>query len=227
MIQGYSYVARQTVQQQQQQQHQQHQQQQADSASATADTTNADQQQQQQQQSAHTAAAAAAAVTALKAFPPVLMDISFEGQRHNGQAANRLVQSLIDEHPALRPLVLVLKQFLKERGLCVSYTGGLSSYALVLLVARYLQEQASHAMDAGSLLWGFLDFFGNVFDPRTTGISVSRSCYFSRGTSSTQGASVPPAPSPGGQVLHICIHMYMYYHYYILLQACTERTLRL
>ena len=68
---------------------------------------------------------------------------------------------------------MVLKQFLKERGLCESYTGGLSSYALILIVARYLQEQTSN-LDAGSLLQSFLDFFGNSFDPRTTGISVSR-----------------------------------------------------
>lgn len=38
--------------------------------------------------------------------------------------------------------------------------GGLSSYCLSLLVARYLQEQSSGS-DVGSLLMGFLDFMGN------------------------------------------------------------------
>lgn len=135
---------------------------------------------------------------------PVHVDVSFEGQWHNGQASNRLVLGLIDEFPALRPLVAVLKQFLKERGLCESYTGGLSSYALVLLVARYLQEQAV-APDAGSLLWGFLDFFGNAFDPRTTGISVTRRCYFSRlaQTPAAWGATpLQPGAGMAGQVFY-------------------------
>ncbi|CAN0151344.1 unnamed protein product, partial [Ectocarpus fasciculatus] len=86
---------------------------------------------------------------------------------------------LVDGFPALRPLALLLKQFMMEKGLSVSYTGGLSSYALTLMVARYLQEQTSQ-MDSGSLLLGFLDFYGNHFDPRLTGISVGRSRYFSR-----------------------------------------------
>ena len=38
--------------------------------------------------------------------------------------------------------------------------GGISSYGLSLMVARYLQEQSSGA-DVGSLLMGFLDFYGN------------------------------------------------------------------
>ena len=38
--------------------------------------------------------------------------------------------------------------------------GGISSYGLSLMAARYLQEQSSGA-DVGSLLMGFLDFYGN------------------------------------------------------------------
>jgi len=73
-----------------------------------------------------------------------------------------------------------------------SYSGGLSSYGLVLMVARYLQEQ-SEQMDTGSLLMGFLDFYSNHFDPRTTGISVGRRCYFSREHSCPpQGTRITP-----------------------------------
>ena len=81
----------------------------------------------------------------------------------------------------MRPLVLVLKQFLQDRGLLTPYTGGLSSYCLFLLVTRYLQEQQHvHWFDCGSLLMGFLDFYGNSFDPRSTGVSVKNRCYFPR-----------------------------------------------
>jgi DNA polymerase sigma len=55
----------------------------------------------------------------------------------------------------------VLKQFLIDRGLLTAYTGGLSSYCLFLMVARYLQEQPSSWGDCGALLMGFLDFYGN------------------------------------------------------------------
>jgi len=47
------------------------------------------------------------------------------------------------------------------------------------MTARYLQEQAS-AADVGSLLMGFLDFYGNHFDPRTTAISVRQRMFFTR-----------------------------------------------
>ena len=80
----------------------------------------------------------------------------------------------------IRPLVLVLKQFLLDRGLLTAYTGGLSSYCLFLMVTRYCQEQSPSWCDCGSLLMGLLDFYGNFFDPRTTGISVAKRQYFSR-----------------------------------------------
>jgi hypothetical protein len=132
------------------------------------------------------------------ADPRVSLDISFEGGHHTGLHANRLVGTLLEETPAIRPIVLVLKEYMKERGLMESYSGGLSSYALFLMVARFLQEQ-SQAMDIGSVLLGFLDFYSNHFDPRATGISVGRRCYFPREQfelSVTQRASVPGARLP-------------------------------
>lgn len=61
----------------------------------------------------------------------------------------------------IRPLVLVLKRFLDDKNLLSAYKGGLSSYCLFLMTARYLQEQSSSWGDCGSLLMGFLDFYGN------------------------------------------------------------------
>ena len=110
----------------------------------------------------------------------VHLDISFDGPVHHGLEANQMVKEVIAEMPMVQPLVLVLKQFLLDRGLLTSYTGGLSSYCLFLMVTKYLQEQPTSWGDCGSLLMGFLDFYGNSFDPRATGISVSRREYFSR-----------------------------------------------
>lgn len=108
------------------------------------------------------------------------LDISFDGPEHHGSDAVQMVTGVMEELPMVRPLVLVLKQFLLDRGLLAAYTGGLSSYCLFLMVTRYLQEQPLLWNDCGTLLMGFLDFYGNHFEPRSTGISVKRRQYFSR-----------------------------------------------
>ncbi|KAL4138366.1 hypothetical protein PRIC2_001872 [Phytophthora ramorum] len=147
---------------------------------------------------------AAVPIITLLTAPPynVRLDISFEGPGHNGLATNDVVLALLHEFPPLAPMMLVLKSFAIERGLAVAYSGGLSSYALLLLVARYLQEHSDtmpngfanaslavqHSLstvqagvaDFGLMLMGFLEFYGNRFDPRTTGISVASRCFLNR-----------------------------------------------
>jgi len=108
------------------------------------------------------------------------LDISFDGPQHNGLASVGLVHHIIEEFPVVKPIVLVMKQFLYNRGLLTAYTGGVSSYCLLLMVTRFVQEQPATWGDCGSLLMGFLDFMGNNFDPRNTGINVLSRCYFSR-----------------------------------------------
>ncbi|KAL7540164.1 hypothetical protein ACHAXR_011026 [Thalassiosira sp. AJA248-18] len=110
----------------------------------------------------------------------VQLDLSFDAKEHHGLEALNMVQHILEQLPMVRPLVLVLKQFLLDRGLLTAYTGGLSSYCLFLMVARYCQEQAPTWNDCGSLLMGLLDFYGNFFDPRTNGISVRTKQYFFR-----------------------------------------------
>jgi DNA polymerase sigma len=109
------------------------------------------------------------------------LDISFGGHGHQGLEASQLNISLMCEYPSLRLIVLVLKQFLSRRGLCEVFTGGLSSYAILLLTARFLQEQLPNVtIDIGASLLGILDFYGNHLQPSVTGISVANMCYFSR-----------------------------------------------
>lgn len=108
------------------------------------------------------------------------LDISFAGPEHHGLEAIEMITNITRELPMVRPLVLVLKQFLIDRSLLTAYTGGLSSYCLFLMLTRYLQEQSTSWSDCGALLMGFLDFYGNSFDPRATGLSVRRRQYFAR-----------------------------------------------
>ena len=80
------------------------------------------------------------------------LDITFDGPGHHGLEAVHMVKNTMEELPMLRPLVILLKQFLLDRGLLTAYTGGLSSHCLFLMVARYLQS--SSWGDCGSLLMG-------------------------------------------------------------------------
>lgn len=145
----------------------------------------------------------------------VSMDISFEdsGLVHRGVRACKYTVNLLKTHSFLRPLVLVLKQFLMSRSLGESYTGGLSSYALLLLVTRYLQEllqknnittptaskcpssSATNSLmysvgDVGSIFLGLLQFYGGCFEPLVHGISVLSRYYFIRG----HNPSAVPSP---------------------------------
>jgi hypothetical protein len=84
------------------------------------------------------------------------------------------VRVLLARHPALLPLVLVLKQLLAQRGLNDPYTGGLTSYGLLLLVTSVLQQRgvsaamAANGVHLGALLMDFLQIFGNEFQAEHT-----------------------------------------------------------
>ena len=114
--------------------------------------------------------------------PVVSLDISFESTGHRGLLSNKLIGDLMQMFPnLLRPIVLVLKAFLSRKSLCEAFTGGISSYALLLITARFLQELGpAEISDVGAVLLGLLKFMGEDFDPRCTGISLSRRCYFPR-----------------------------------------------
>ncbi|GFQ02394.1 non-canonical poly(A) RNA polymerase papd5 [Phtheirospermum japonicum] len=123
----------------------------------------------------------------------VRIDISFKSPTHTGLQTTGLVKDLTERFPAVTRLTLVLKQFLADRSLDQSYSGGLSSYCLILLITRFLQHEHHHGrptnQNYGSLLMDFLYFFGNVFEPRQMRISVQGSgVYLNR----ERGCSIDP-----------------------------------
>ncbi|XP_065859306.1 uncharacterized protein [Euphorbia lathyris] len=129
----------------------------------------------------------------LKDVTSIRLDISFKSPSHTGLQTTELVKELTAQFPAATPLALVLKQFLADRSLDQSYSGGLSSYCLVLLITRFLQHEHHLGrpinQNWGSLLMDFLYFFGNVFDPRQMRISVQGSgVYINR----ERGYSIDP-----------------------------------
>ncbi|XP_049380095.1 uncharacterized protein LOC125844799 isoform X1 [Solanum stenotomum] len=129
----------------------------------------------------------------VKDVKAVRLDISFKSPSHTGLQTTELVKELTEQFPAATPLALVLKQFLADRSLDQSYSGGLSSYCLVLLITRFLQHEHHHSrpidQNLGSLLMDFFYFFGNVFDPRQIRVSIQGSgLYINR----ERGCSIDP-----------------------------------
>jgi len=92
---------------------------------------------------------------------PVDVTIS-DSPQHTGLLARDLVLSYLQEAPQLAPLVLVLKAFLRERGLNDPYTGGMSSYSLVVLLWNFCVESHQRGFnvhDVGCMLVGFFQHF--------------------------------------------------------------------
>ncbi|KAI7844721.1 hypothetical protein COHA_001808 [Chlorella ohadii] len=76
-------------------------------------------------------------------------DVSFDVANGPEVRAAENVRALMDALPPMRQLVMVLKVFLQQRELNEVYSGGLGSYALLVMVAAFLQLHPSRA-PAGS-----------------------------------------------------------------------------
>ena len=88
------------------------------------------------------------------------------------------------------------------------------SPALVILsINTCVQVELQEPFDLGALLLGVLNFFGDHFDPRVTGISVARRCYFSRAVQTgpqlyphlARAPLIPPPPPSAPPHVHLSV----------------------
>merc|ERR1712071_701178 len=92
----------------------------------------------------------------------VKVDISFN--MSNGVKSAELIRHFKRSYPTLQRLVFVLKQFLLQRDLNEVFTGGISSYSLILMTISFLQlhprPDATQPMaNLGVLLIEFLELY--------------------------------------------------------------------
>lgn len=114
------------------------------------------------------------------------VDISIN--QANGLQAAQFVNRWLVKQPAIRPLVMVLKQFLQQRVLSEVFTGGLGSYSVTLLVLSFLQlhpklqrGEISASQNLGVLLMELLELYGKNFGYDYCTIVVrGRGCYMSK-----------------------------------------------
>lgn len=95
------------------------------------------------------------------------VDITFQTAFHNGLRCNSVLKQFVEEEPLIIPLVMVLKMFLYVKGLNDTYTGGIGSYSIALMVVALLQSTSTdrhHPHSVGQLLMEFLFFYGYQMD---------------------------------------------------------------
>ncbi|KAG7378905.1 hypothetical protein PHYPSEUDO_009320 [Phytophthora pseudosyringae] len=107
------------------------------------------------------------------------VDVSFNVA--GGLATGDLVKHYMRVYPSFRPLTLVLKYFMAQRGLNETYTGGMGSFLLQMMVISFLQHHgralgAEHDdpkfNNLGHLLMGFFTLYGRDFNYTELAISV-------------------------------------------------------
>jgi Nucleotidyltransferase domain len=78
---------------------------------------------------------------------PVRLDITFGTPSHRGLASTAYTRAALMDRPVLAPLILFLKELLHGSGLGDAYTGGLSSFGLLLLVEAFLAQEEKNPTD--------------------------------------------------------------------------------
>ncbi|RZC36548.1 non-canonical poly(A) RNA polymerase PAPD5-like, partial [Asbolus verrucosus] len=104
----------------------------------------------------------------------IKVDISFN--MSNGVKSAELIKTFIQMFPVLPKLVYVLKQFLLERDLNEVFTGGISSYSLILMCISFLQLHPRPEVlmngNLGVFLIEFFELYGRKFNYMHTGIRI-------------------------------------------------------
>jgi non-canonical poly(A) RNA polymerase PAPD5/7 len=110
----------------------------------------------------------------------LMLNIAVDVQ--DGIASSAFVKQLCSTHACLKPLVIVLKTFLRARDLHDTYHGGVGSYLLTLMVLAAVQQCPGICSSSGvrledsnlgALLIHFFDFWGRRFNYIKLGVRVN------------------------------------------------------
>lgn len=70
----------------------------------------------------------------------IAIDISLN--QTTGITAITVIKKYLEHFPALRPLILIVKSYLNQRGMNEVYKGGLGSYSIICMVISFLQVRS-------------------------------------------------------------------------------------
>uniref|UniRef100_A0A914Y1J9 PAP-associated domain-containing protein n=1 Tax=Panagrolaimus superbus TaxID=310955 RepID=A0A914Y1J9_9BILA len=111
------------------------------------------------------------------------IDISFNTSK--AHCAVQYIMYMRYWFPALELFTLILKQFLASRHLNQAFTGGLSSYGLILMIVHYMLRFYRHFFliqdltqlqpgILGKFFMGFLEYYGCEFDPMNDALAFPK-----------------------------------------------------
>ena len=108
------------------------------------------------------------------------IDLTFTSEEEEfkrpGQIVNYINTSL-KKYEEIRPLLLVIKRYFRVMKMNKSFTGGLSSYSLFLLILAFLKD-CKYKMNLGKYLYYIMEKY-SFFDYKNFGINVEgKDCYF-------------------------------------------------
>jgi non-canonical poly(A) RNA polymerase PAPD5/7 len=110
------------------------------------------------------------------------INIDICANRKNGYEAKKIIKQTLTDFAFMRPIIYVLKYFLRQRKLNETYTGGISSFLLFNLLLAYIQhvvkEDKTKKITLGHLLVGFLQFYAFDFNFEDVGISLRHGGFF-------------------------------------------------
>jgi len=97
----------------------------------------------------------------------------------------------VAQYPILRDMTLFIKYYLKQNYLNDTWTGGIGSYTLVILIISYLQQEIKlygkekiedSEKNLADFLIGFFELYGIKFNYYDTVISIKDNCYYDKKT---------------------------------------------
>ena len=109
--------------------------------------------------------------------------------KKNGASAAEQLEKILNIHPEIRPLMLIIKYMLRQRDLNEIYKGGASSFIIFSLLYYYIIDvnkrelykinkgQKEMQITLGNLLLGFFNFYGYDFNYKKLGISIRNGCF--------------------------------------------------
>ena len=109
----------------------------------------------------------------------IRIDLTFTESEEEFQHSHEVVTYIsksLEEYPLIKPILLLLKRYFKEMNMNKSYTGGLCSYSLFLLVLSFCKNNKK-CESAPKLLYYFMENF-TYFDYSNYCIDVEKeNCY--------------------------------------------------
>ena len=119
----------------------------------------------------------------IKDLSHVKIDLTFTSDENEFKKPEQIVlytNANINKYPDIKPLLLVLKRYFRIMKMNKSFTGGLSSFSLFLLILSFLKSNtllSSTTFNLGKLLYYILEKY-SFFDYKNYGINVEGPEFF-------------------------------------------------